>query len=187
MKKISLFFITLTFVLLFSFNCFAADFPSLPGEYKYYHIFKITAEQLGSNYDQYQLYEYPGNYVLTDLTNYRYNGPGQFKMYEFKANGQEDSWTLKQDFSQASNITLYYKCAFNNSSPLYVNHVVSDEGGNTVFHKAPLTLVQLETLTPVLRQVVYLLPCLISCLVGLIAFYKAWHWLKMQLSTWGRA
>ena len=185
MKRLCLFLTTFTFILLFSFNSFAAEFPTIPGEYKYYHIFKINSSELGSQYDRYQLYEYPSNYVLNDTSRYRYSGPGQFKMYEFNPNGIEDSWSLKQDFSSSSSITLPYKCAFNNSSPLYVNHVVSDQDGKTVFHKAPFPLTSKETLAQALKQVVYLLPCLISCLIGLIAFRKAWAWLKNQLLNWG--
>ena len=61
-------------------------------------------------------------------------------------------------------------------------------GDKTVF-QSPRTLAKIFQVLPttlgtgVMRQVVYLIPCLISLVIGLIALRKAYKWLKTVLST----
>ena len=81
----------------------------------------------------------------------------------------------------------YFDGTFFDKITVYSNYdiIVSSDGFN--FFQKPRTLALATQTIPatiragVLKQVVYLMPCLISLVIGLIAFRKAWLWLKMQL------
>ena len=185
MKKISLILLSLVFTCLFSSGCFAATLPELPGSYQFYTIYKRTPDTDSSVTDStYFLIESKENYPVTEIND---NGSMACRLNNLYYNeyiyvvGTDTEWRLLNERSNVDGqfVELWYcKPGFVLS---YLNHNLIKSDGTVVFHKAPITAITSKMLLGAMTHLHYLIPCLLGLVIFLIAFKKAWAWLKNQL------
>ena len=206
MNKISKIFI-LSFFFMFTLflipsNVYAdttddgrlVSLPDLPTDSNlpYYHIVYYGSEYNSKPY--FILYLLHDKYVVNDtssnghFTKFCYHGDCVFTSYLYTVGSSTDWESLGSNTSGQVYIDYYIRSDSTGDfvgKPLYNNYVIYNDSGDLLFQKASRTILTTSTLRSVMSQIFFLIPCLTLCLVGLIAFYKAWSWLKMQLLAWG--
>lgn len=199
MKYLKMTILSLFFIFAINTVCYAdevvIDLPNFDSimqefpEYPYYFISIREFDQSSDNWVAY-LYLSKGNTAYSIYESPRPTYPrhetGYYLEHSFltySCNLGDTEWTFKHTsgfaFIGCPNNPYGHELLYSNTD-LFLN-------GETVFHEAPIQKGLLRItrfqIMAALKQVAYLVPCLISCLIGLIALRKCWSWLKTQLQT----
>ena len=186
MKRLSVFLFVFSFICLFNVNIALADKVT-----RFDHLPDVSGfdESLMYHYhydgvDYYRAIFFNGDSVYYDtVSGGEIYLPSSYDRYNYDSSSHD--WVLL-DTNNASTITSWdnYDCEI-----LYSTVDVFYKYSNELFFAAtPMSTTFYSGLsggqiaTIILKQMAFLIPCLIGLVIGLIALKKAWSWLKIQLA-----
>ena len=201
---ISIFLLTLLINVSVSYASTMPDFDDYikndDGTEKYYHVTLCNSHNDDFSDDYYELIIVkfiPHNIVYYNSAGFVYspsysNYSDQYmSIYQYKPSVDSD-WVHVVSGNNVRNIEYgfsadtYVEGSYDIIT-VYSNYDIILTAEQSTFFQRPRSLAMvLQTIpmtmrTGILSQVGFLIPCLISCVIGLIAFRKCWNWLKVQL------
>lgn len=183
MKHLKFLLLAMMFTVMFSVPTYAdeqklfdlPDFSHLVGENQHYTISIYNRDKDISEWQVY-LRVLDNNLIKWSVSDKRLNyKDGSYNYYCYKG---DTEWTPSGFTSNPAFVAdhVEFSCC----------DLVKYDSNEVLFHRAPIKSVgaiqiSLFQMRKALQQVDFLIPCLISLLIGLVAFRKGWNWLKIRL------
>lgn len=184
MKYLKFLLLAMMFTIMFSVPTYAdeqhlfdlPDFSHLVDEDEHYVIEVYNSDKDISEW-QVILRVLENTYITWSTSDRRYNYKEGSYDYICKQGYTEwvpDGFTSNPAFN--TNF-IHYSCC----------DLIKYDSNEVFFHRAPIKSVgaiqiSLFQMRKALKQVDFLIPCLIGLLISLVAFRKSWNWLKTRLS-----